>query len=138
MNLMAVAGVLAALLVLLLRVDRPVVTPAAAAEVVAAGVTIPVTLLLRAVHAPAELSLTIAGKPVVLRGTGLQRQGETLLELKERSLELALKAAWPPGTPPSMVEVRAAPDGMEEQVFNVWAESGAADEIVRFTWRVPP
>ena len=138
MNLLAVSAVLAVMLIPLLRVDRPIVRPSLAAGSAAVEATVPVALLLRCVHAPVEISLTVEGKAVPLRGAGLERQGEALLPVRERAFELELQATWPPGTPGTMVEVRAAPDAMPEQQQNVWAEAGAADEILRFTWRSQP
>lgn len=138
LNLLALAGALAVLLIPLLRVDRPaaarrMVEPAAA---VAPGV--PVTLLLRAVHAPVSLEVTAEGKPVVWRGEGQERQAETTLTAGSAALELEVKATWPAGTPATLLELKAAPDGMEEQMRNVWAEGGMVEEIVRFTWRTTP
>jgi hypothetical protein len=51
---------------------------------------------------------------------------------------MEFKAAWPPGSAATMVEMRAAPDGMPEQQQNIWADAGSADEIVRFMWRTAP
>lgn len=137
-NLLAIVVGLFALAIPLLRVDRPAPSRTAdAAAVVPAG-EVPVMLQLRLVHPPLTLEITNEGKPVPLRGAGLERGGETVLTNDGAALELAFKATWPPGTPGTMVEVRAAPDGMREQQRNVWADAGTADEIVYFTWRGRP
>ena len=138
MNLLAVVVVLAALLVPLLRVDRPVERSSLADSPVFAQATVPVMLLLRGIHAPSEVNMTVEGESVPLRGTGLERQGTTRLRLLDRALEVSVKATWPPGTPATVLELCAAPDGMADQFRNVWAEAGAADEIVRFSWRAQP
>ncbi len=136
-NLLAVAAILAVMLIPLLRVDRPSARRAVEGSAMPAE-TVPVTLLLRGVHAPSVISVTVDGQPVALRGEGLERQGEARMPRRDQALELELKASWPTDTGDTMVEVKAAPDGMEEQAQNVWAEAGAADEIVRFTWRAKP
>ena len=140
-NLIVIVLALAALAIPLLRVDRPApAREADGAEIASAVGAVPVMLRLRLVHPPLTLELAREGIGVPLRGEGLERQGETILTMSGSALELELelKATWPPGTPGTMVEVRAAPDGMPEQQRNVWAEAGTADEIVRFTWRADP
>lgn len=138
MNLLAIGAILAALLIPLLRVDRPPQRPLQTESLRKEEAYVPVTLLLRAVHAPSALTLTVEGTPVPLRVTGLQQEGTARLRVEDRSLEVALKAAWPTGTPGTLLEVRAAPDGMEEQTANIWTEGGPVDEIVRFGWRAKP
>lgn len=139
MNLLAVGAILLALMVPLLRVDRPRPVPSLSGPaVVAPQSATPVMVLLRFVHAPVELSLTVGDQVIPLRGAGLERQGETILTERDQALEMEFKAAWPPGTAGTMVELRAAPDGMPEQQQNIWADAGEADEIVRFMWRTLP
>ena len=139
MNLLAVGAILLALLVPLLRVDRPRPVPSSSSPAVVSQQSgTPVMVLLRFVHAPVEASLTVGGKVIPLRGGGLERQGEAILTERDEALEMEFKAAWPPGTAGTMVELRAAPDGLPEQQQNIWADAGAADEIVRFTWRTTP
>ena len=141
-NLIFMLLALGAMAVPLLRVDRPV--PGALADVVdAAGAAftpaVPVLVRLRFVHPPVTVGLTVDGKLVPLRGAGLEREAETTMATdRGAALELDLKASWPPGTTSTMVEVRAAPDGKPEHIQNVWAEEGAADELLRFTWRDRP
>ena len=138
-NLFIMLLALAGLAVPLLRVDQP--TPAAAAAVPEAlsAHPVPVLLRMRFVHLPDKVELTMNGQPIPLRGAGLEREGETALGTEpDAAMELDFKAAWPPGTPATMVEVRAAPDGKPEQAQNVWTEAGAADELLRFTWRDQP
>jgi len=141
-NLIFMVLALAALAIPLLRVNRP--APPAPADAATAGLApapkaTAVLLRLRFVQPPVTVALTVDGKPVPLRGDGLERGGETTLTSdRGNALELHLQAAWPPGPASTMVEVRAAPDGKPEQVQNVWAEAGAADELLRFTWRDRP
>jgi hypothetical protein len=138
LNLLAVAGALLLMVIPLLRIDRPmragVVSPAEAGPAAA----LPVTVMLRFVHEPQSVILTQDGQPVAFSGTGLERQAETKMVASERSLELSLKATWPPGAGSTMVEVRVAPEAWAEQQQNVWAEGGAVDEIIRFNWRAKP
>jgi hypothetical protein len=139
MNLLAVGAILLALMVPLLRVDRPQPVPSSSSPAVVPQQSgTPVMVLLRFVHAPVEASLTVGGKVIPLRGAGLERQGETSLTERGQALEMEFKAAWPPGSAATMVEMRAAPDGMPEQQQNIWADAGSADEIVRFMWRTAP
>ena len=139
MNLLAVGAILLALLVPLLRVDRPRPVPSPGGPAVVSQQSgTPVMVLLRFVHPPLEASLTVGDQVIPLRGAGLERQGEAILTERGRALEIEFKAAWPPGTAGPMVELRAAPDGLPEQQQNIWADAGAADEIVRFTWRTTP
>ena len=139
MNLLAVGGILLALMVPLLRVDRPRPVPSSRnPAVVAPQSGTPVMVLLRFVHVPVEVSLRVGDQVIPLRGAGLERQGEAILAERDEALEMEFKAAWPPGTAGTMVELRAAPDGMPEQQQNIWADAGTADEIVRFTWRTTP
>ena len=139
MNLLAVGAILLALMVPLLRVDRPRPVPSSSSPAVVSQQSgTPVMVLLRFVHAPVEASLTVGGKVIPLRGGGLERQGEAILTERDEALEMEFKAAWPPGIAATMVEFRAAPDGMPEQQQNIWADAGSADEIVRFMWRTAP
>lgn len=139
MNLLAVGGILLVLMVPLLRVDRPRPVPSSRSPAVVAPQSgTPVMVLLRFVHVPVEVSLTVGDQVIPLRGAGLERQGETILTEPGQALEMEFKAAWPPGTAGTMVELRAAPDGMPEQQQNIWADAGSVDEIVRFMWRTAP
>ena len=139
MNLLAVGGILLALMVPLLRVDRPRPVPSSRSPAVVAPQSgTPVMVLLRFVHVPVEVSLRVGDQVIPLRGAGLERQGEAILAERDEALEMEFKAAWPPGTAGTMVELRAAPDGMPEQQQNIWTDAGTADEIVRFTWRTTP
>ena len=97
MNLLAVGAILLALMVPLLRVDRPRPVPSSSGPAVVAQQSgTPVMVLLRFVHAPVEVSLTVGGQVIPLRGAGLERQGETILAERGQALEMELKAAWPP------------------------------------------
>ena len=139
MNLLAVGAILLVLMVPLLRVDRPRPVPSSSSPAVVAQQSgTPVMVLLRFVHAPLEASLTVGGNAIPLRGAGLERQGETILTERDQALEMEFKATWPPGTAGTMMELRAAPDGLTEQQQNIWADAGSADEIVRFMWRTTP
>ena len=139
LNLLLVSAALLVLLIPLLQVGRPSPPrPLPRVEPAEPVAGVPVLLLLRFVHPPQELSLTVAGKPLALRGDGLERSGAAALPLRERALELEFKAVWPPGTGSTMVELRAAPDGLPELHQNIWAAEAAADEIVSFTWRAAP
>lgn len=138
-NLFIMLLALAGLAVPLVRVDRPVPAAGAAVPVALAGRPVPVLLRLRFVHLPDKVELTMNGQLIALRGAELEREGETALGTEPgAALEMDFNAAWPPGTPATMVEVRAAPDGKPEQAQNVWAEAGAADELLRFSWRNHP
>ena len=137
-NLIAIVIALVALAIPLLRVDRPAPATAAEAVEVASAESVPVMLRLRLVHLPSTLEIAREGKTVLLHGEGLERQGATFLTNNGTALELACKATWPAGTPGTMMEVRAVPDGLPELQQNVWAEAGQAKEIVRFSWRVKP
>lgn len=142
MNLLLVAAALLLLVVPLTRLERGGLMAAPAAGTGSGtgeqATAVPVLLLLKFVHAPREVAVTVEGKPVVLRGEGLERQGETMMSGTGRELELAVTAAWPEGVERSLVEVRAAPDGLAEQSWNGWAEGGPVDEIARFSWRARP
>jgi len=137
-NLLAIVVALFALAIPLLRVDRPAPSRSADAAEAVPAEAVPVMLRLRLVHPPLTLEISKEGKSVLLRGEGLEREGETVLTNDGAALELAFKATWPPGTPGTVVEVRAAPDGIREQQRNVWADAGTADEIVHFSWRGKP
>ncbi len=139
MNLLAVGAILLALMVPLLRVDRPRPVPSSSSPAVVAQQSgTPVMVLLRFVHVPVEVSLTVGDQVIPLRGAGLERQGETILAERDQALEMELKAVWPPDAAGTMVELRAAPDGLSEQQQNIWADAGSVDEIVRFMWRTTP
>lgn len=140
-NLLSVAAVLLLLLWPLIRMDRPVgpgsgSDPAPAGAPAGAG--IPVMLGLRFVREPLRVELSQGNERVVLRGSGLERQAETRLDPAGRSLELSVEAAWPPGTGSSLIEVKAAPDGLPEQLQNLWGEEDSVSDIIRFTWRAKP
>ena len=140
-NLIVVWLALAALAIPLLRVGRPASSSEAgspAALAGPAGEAVPVVLRLRFVHPPQTVALSVEGKTVVLRGEGLERQGEAVLPEKSTALELVLKATWATGAGTTMVEVSAAPHGMAERAQNIWAEAGAVEELVRFDWRAAP
>ncbi|MDB6069815.1 MAG: hypothetical protein JWL81_986 [Verrucomicrobiales bacterium] len=142
MNLLLVAAALLLLVVPLVRLERGGLMAAPTGGAVTGqgkkAADVPVLVLLKFVHAPAKVSVSVEGKPLVLRGEGLERQAETVLSDSGRELELAVTAEWPAGVDRSMVEVRAAPDGLAEQSQNVWAEGGPVDEIARFSWRARP
>ncbi len=144
LNLLAVAAVLLLMLWPLLRVDRPVVAPDPVAATATAMATatdpgsIPVMLGLRFVTEPLSVQVRLEEEVLTLQGSGRERQAVTRLVPADRSLELAVEVVWPPGTGTSMMEVRAAPDGMAEQQQNLWAEDGSLSDIIRFAWRAQP
>jgi hypothetical protein len=137
-NLIAVVAVLLLMLWPLLRVDRPVVVPETADVTVPVPAGIPVLVALRFVKEPSAVQVRLGEEVLTLRGSGLERQAEARLIPAERALELAVEAVWPAGTGSSVVEVRAAPDGLPEQQQNLWGEDGAVTDIIRFTWRAQP
>ena len=140
MNLLILAGLLALLVVPLARVNTPGVKPAVEMSGPADAVAVvPVRVVLRFVHAPQEVAIAVEGKPLALRGNGLERTAEAQLPMGDGALEFSLKATWEalPGAGPGMMEVKVAPDGREEQMQNVWSDQAGApvEEVVRFTWR---
>jgi hypothetical protein len=137
-NLLAVVAVLLLMLWPLLRVDRPVVVPETADVTVPVPAGIPVLVALRFVKEPSAVQVRLGEEVLTLRGSGLERQAEARLIPAERALELAVETVWPAGTGSSVVEVRAAPDGLPEQQQNLWGEDGAVTDIIRFTWRTQP
>lgn len=140
LNLLAVVAVLLLMLWPLLRLERPPAdVPALSGAPAAANpATVRVFLGLRFAEAPQSVRVRLGEELVALRGSGLDRQAITHLIPDDRSLELEVEAVWPPGTGDSVIEVRAAPDGMPEQLQNIWGEDGSASDIIRFSWRVTP
>lgn len=138
LNLFAVALLLLAVAIPLLRMNSPVVQPALPKGTSSPGAgAVPVTVLLRFADPPQEASVSAEGQLVALRGTGLERQASLPLPLRDGALEFEIKATWPAGTGPSMIEFRVAPEGMAEQWQNLWSDGGAVEEWVRLTWRKP-
>ncbi len=139
-NLLWVLLLFAGLTIPMLRVDRP--RELGPAEVESGphpvAVVLPGLLRLRFAHAPLAVEVAAAGRPVALRGEGLEREGEVSLEGANPGLEISLKVTWPAGTGRTVVEVGAAPDGQPEQLRNVWVEGSSVEEILRFSWRARP
>ena len=94
------------------------------------------TVLLRFVHLPRSASLFANGAEQPLQGEGLERQAT--LPLREGALEVEVNATWPADTGPTLIEIRAAPEGRPEQLQNLWSEAPELSEWLRFTWKSPP
>lgn len=137
-NFFAVIALLALVAIPLRRISaaRPPALPSPSGPAAAAAPGPPVSLRLRFVHAPREAALFCDGKEQPLEGQGLERQAT--LPLRDGALEVEVKATWADGTGPTLIELRAAPEGQAEQLQNLWSEETAVDEWLRFHWRTLP
>lgn len=137
-NLLAVLGALAALLMPLLRLNTParaVSPPPDGGEAAVRAAEVPVTVGLRFVREPLSLEVKAGGRTLEFSPGGLERAVRTALPMPDRALELDVSVTWPPDAPGSMAEVSVVPDGLAEQRQNVWADGAGASEILRFEWR---
>ena len=138
-NLLLIVLALGLLAVPLLRIGQSLQpAPAIASNVQKPVPQRSVTLTLRFVHPPLELAMQVRDRAILLRGQGLSRQAEVTLPADQQELEGHLKIRWSADAGETFAELRAAPDGQEEQQQNLWSEAATVDETVRFHWKEKP
>lgn len=138
-NLLAVFGALAALLIPLLRLNTPAragdVELSGSADIHATSTELPVRLSLRFVREPLALEVKAEGRTLEFPAGGLERAASVTLPLHDKALELDVRVTWPPDAAGSVAEISVAPNGLEDRRQNVWAEGTEASEILRFEWK---
>ena len=91
-------------------------------------------------HAP--LNVHLKNGEVILhewKSPGVRPPGETvMLPFSDNCTEFTLQAAWPAGTPETVIEITVEPDGKAARFANVWSSGAAADALVTLTWEGMP
>lgn len=95
---------------------------------------------LRFVHAP--LSVQLKNGEALLRewkSPAVAPPGETVeLPFNDNRMEFTVQAAWPAGTPYTVIEITVEPDGKAARSTNVWSSGATADELVTLAWEGAP
>ncbi|MCE9520251.1 MAG: hypothetical protein K8R87_11955 [Verrucomicrobia bacterium] len=135
----AIAFALFAIPLVRLTVARPNEKPAnrTAVEVAEPASTRHTFVRIRFAHLPHTLSLKQSNReliPVSLNPLTSPIEIETSLPITQDSLELALAAQWPDGTPDTAITVELEPDELDTRRETRWSSSFILKEILNFKW----
>ncbi len=92
---------------------------------------------IRFAHLPQSLSLKQSNKeliPVTSVPLTSPIEIEVSLPITQNSLELALAAQWPDGTPDTAITVELEPDELDTRRETRWSGNSILQEILNFKW----
>jgi len=93
----------------------------------------PSWISVRSPHPLANLRLSCEGETLIQTQSVNRVETAADLPIGRTGIELLLEAAWPDGTPESVVEILIEPDTLEASTRSVWGE-GTVDDILSFQW----
>jgi len=105
------------------------------AAVVKQGNSTSAWLRLRYAHAPSKLSVKVGDKELISSIEASPVEMKAALDSVIDGVDVFVTAAWPEGTPDTVLTLEIAPDGLESRSETRWSAGGSLDEVFTFVWK---